>query len=285
MSRRIRPSLLAAVVCGAFAMPSLAQFNAQQSQVRGMNERFRLDLGGFFQKLDTTIQLGGSNGGAGTEVNLEDVLGQDARQTTFRADGYWRFGPHGRLDFGYRGWNRQSDRVLSQDITVGDQTYHVGANIDTHMQVNVADLFYSYSFANNGETELGLSLGASVYRTKFEAEVMATLSGGGGTASGSTTAESRDVIAPIPALGAYFTFTLLPRFFFYAKAKGITGAASGYHAEMLDAKVGLDYYFGQNVGIGAGYNYVTITVQHDETREFRINYKYSGPLAYLSLAF
>jgi hypothetical protein len=269
-----------------FAAPALAQTSsAYYMQQKGMDERFRLDLGGFFQTFDTTISLYNSAGTQGTSINLEDY-GQDTHKTTFAADGYWRFGRHGRLDFAYRGWNRSSSRTLDKDILVGDVTYHAGAQFDTHLRSTVAELYYSYSFVNNGDLEFGLGLGVSSYWNSFAASGTGTLSGAGQSGSASFQAESRNLVAPIPALKAYFSYALYPRLFARAAYKGITGTVDGYHGEMQDFRGGLDYFFTENIGVGGLYQYTTMSFSHTgEALDLAIDYKYSGPLVYVSVAF
>ena len=80
-------------------VPAEAQTSAEFEMVKRVDERFRLDLGGFFQQFTTTVRLDSESRGMGTEVNLEDDLGLKGRQANFRADGYWRFGRHAQLDF------------------------------------------------------------------------------------------------------------------------------------------------------------------------------------------
>jgi hypothetical protein len=277
---------LAAAAAVFLATPALAQVSsAYYTQQKGMDERFRLDLGGFFQTFDTTISLANSSGTQGTSINLEDY-GQDTHKTTFAADGYWRFGRHGRLDFAYRGWNRSASHTLDKDIVVGDVTYHAGAQIDTHMRSTLAELYYSYSFINNGDLEFGLGLGVSTYWNAFEISGSGTVSGGGQSGSASLSAESRNLVAPIPALKAYFTYALYPRLFARASFKGITGTVDSYHGEMTDFRGGLDYFFTPNVGMGALYQYTKMTFSHTgEALDLALDYKYSGPLVYVSIAF
>src|SRR5262245_15305003 len=103
--RFIRMFTAAAILALGTAGPAAAQYAA----IKGMDERFRLDVGGFFQKFDTTLRYDATNGATGSTIDFEGDLGGDSHQTNFRADGYWRFGRHGRFEFGYRGWNRTAD--------------------------------------------------------------------------------------------------------------------------------------------------------------------------------
>jgi hypothetical protein len=276
-------TLVAAVVLAA---PAFGQSSAYYVQQRGMDERFRLDVGGFFQDFSTTLSLSNAAGTVGTEVNLEDDLGQDPHQTNLAVDGYYRFGPHGRLDFSYRGWNRSNTHTLSRDIVFGDTTYHVGATVDSRLRVTLAEIYYAYSFINNGDTELGLGLGFSTYFTTAELDGTGTFSGPGGTQQTSVSTSGHALVAPIPSIKGYFVYTLYPRLFFSVAAKGITATINGYHASMQDYRGGLDWVFTKSVGVGAKYQYVKISFSHSGSAgDLGLTYRYDGPLAYVIIAF
>jgi len=271
-----------------FAAGAEAQSGSSSyEQLRGMEERFRLDIGGFFQKFDTNVTIDRSDGSPGTEVNLEDVLGQDAHKTSLRLGGYWRFGPHGNLQFGYRGWHRTNEHVIDRDINIGDTTYHAGANVSTDNRVDVFQLYYGYSFVNNGQLELGAELGLSGYYTKISFEASGSFTGPGGTTSGTTGNEGTNFLAPVPGIGGYVKYTILPRFFVNAAVRGLpTVTISGYSGSMVDVTAGLDYFFTKNIGIGASYEYTKITFKNENlTPQVGADYTYSGPLAYVSIAF
>jgi hypothetical protein len=279
------PVLLGAVACLALTLPATAQFSPAYGSTRGMEERFRIDVGGFFQKIDTIVRIDGENG-HGTEINLEDVLGQNAHQTTLRLDGYYRFGPHGNLQFSYRNWHRTNDHTLDRDVTIGDTTYHVGASVSTDNKVDIFQLYYGYSFVNNGETELGLALGLSGYWTRLSVTGSGSVTAPGGSSQTVIETESKNVLAPVPGIGGYFRFTLLPRFFLTASAKGLPPVTvSGFHGDMVDVTGGLDYFFTKNIGLGAAYEYVKINFSDSSTPQVKLSYRYSGPLVFAAIAF
>ncbi|MFN7987378.1 MAG: hypothetical protein U0529_07900 [Thermoanaerobaculia bacterium] len=281
MHRFLRPILVAAITLSV-SSPLLAQ---SYGQVKGMNERFRMDFGGFFQDFTTTFRLDPANG-TGTEISLEDDLGYDTSKTSFRTDGYWRFGPRGRMDFAYQTFRRGSTHRLDRDFVIGDTTYHAGASVDSSSRVDVGDLYYSYSLLNSGEAEVGLMLGASTFWTKWEFEASGAISGGGGTQAGSVQRETSDLIVPIPAVGAHFRYTLLPGFLATARVKYMKATISDYTGKMLDWRAGLDYFFTPNVGIGAVWSSTDIEVtKRQDKGDVSFEYKYDGPLAYVSIAF
>ncbi|HQQ75960.1 MAG TPA: hypothetical protein PLB01_01275 [Thermoanaerobaculia bacterium] len=275
--------ILAAAAMLALAAPAAAQSYAA---VKGMDERFRLDLGGFFQNFETTLRLDSAALGRGTEINFEDDLGQDANKTSFRASGYWRFGRHGRFDFGVITWNRSATHTIAKDIQFGDHVYRAGATIDSNLRATQVDAYYAYSFVNTGEAELGLKLGFSALINSTEFNGSGSITGPGGTVSGSRASDSRSVVAPVPAIGAYGRFTLLPGLMISAQARGLpTVTISGYSGSFVDAGAYLDWYPWKNFGFGGGYSYTKITFEREQDPTIRFEYTYSGPIVYVSLAF
>ncbi|MBK8595498.1 MAG: hypothetical protein IPN83_07900 [Holophagales bacterium] len=286
-SPRALPFVAVAVV--ALFLPSARQAQAQGSSnfvaVKGMDERLRLDVGGFFQKFTTTIRVDSATYGRGTEISLEDDLGIDSNQSNFRADGYWRFGRHGRLEFSYTGWNRGAERTIDGDFTIGDTTYHAGASLDSRLRVSAFELYYGYSFWNTPEFELGLQLGLSALINEVSFEGTGTISGGGSSSAGSFTSENRSLTVPIPAIGAHFRYTLLPGFLFSARVRGVGATIDNVEASSFQWRAALDYYPWKNVGFGAAYDYMDISVEKQSDPSVGLDYEYSGPMAYLSLVF
>jgi hypothetical protein len=283
--RRYFLAVLALALVFGSSPPALAQWGPTYSAVKGMDESFRIDFGGFLQKFDTTVQLDSPNG-SGTEISLENLLAQDAHKTTLRAEGYWRFGRHANLRFGYLGWNRSASTTISQDIQWGDRVFHAGAAVDSRLRVTVADLYYAYSFANTGETEVGTMFGLSTYLTSASLDASGTITGPGGTTTASYSDDTHKLTVPLPATGAYLRYTLLPGLMVEAQVKWLPNTTiSGYTAGMLDYRAGLILYLTPNVGFGANYSYTSVHFSHTETNTIGLNFKYSGPYGFLSLAF
>ena len=276
-------STISTAVLFVLAGPASAQSYAD---IKGMDERFRLDLGGFFQKFDTTLRLDSAALGRGTEINLEDDLGQDAHKTSFRASGYWRFGRHGRFDFGVLTFSRSASHTITRDIEFGDHVYHAGATLDSKFTATQVDASYAYSFVNTGEVELGAKLGLSAIFQSVKFDGSGFITGPGGSVSGNRASDDRSVVAPIPAIGAYGRFTLLPGLLLTGGVRGLpTVTISGYSGSMIDAGAFLDWYPWKNVGVGGGYSYWKITFTREADPTVEINYTYSGPLVYVTFAF
>ncbi len=269
----------------AAPFPGAAQMTSSYAAQKGMDENFRIDVGGFFQKFDTSIFLESSTG-ASTSIGLENLLGQDVHKTSFRVDGYWRFGRHASLVFGYLGWTRSASATAAQEIQWGDYVIHSGSSLDSRVRVAVPQLYYAYSAVNNGTMETGGMIGISTYINKANLDASGSITGPGGTTSGSYSSDQWHLTVPIPATGAYLRYALYPGFLLDADVKWLPSITiSGYNGGMLEYKAGLDFYFTKNIGIGAMYQYTHVHVYHTETNTVGFDFRYSGPYGFLSLAF
>ncbi len=284
MRLSLRASLFLAVLF-LVSVPALAQTSAEFEAAKGIDEKFRLDLGGFLQNFTTTVRIDSASLGIGTEVNLEDDLGLKGNQFNFRADGYWRLGRHARIDFTLLNWNRTASHVLEEDIQVGDDIFHAGASLDTALRVWDAEVYYSYSLINKPKTEAGLMIGVSTLVNTVSVEGQAAITGSGGSTATSFDRQSRSLVAPIPAVGAHFRYTLLPGFLFTARIKGFAATIGDVKGTLLDWKVALDWYPWKNVGIGAAWAQTQIKVENNGDPSARLDYKYEGPTGYISLVF
>jgi len=252
---------------------------------KGMDERFSLNLGGFFQKFGTSLDIGPSTGGEGTNIDLERDLGL-GNQTSFRADGLWRFGRHGRLDFGYAGWTRKNTHTLERTIDVGDHEYGIGASIDFRQHTDVWNIAYGYSFVNTPRVEFGLRLGLSATYNKLSLDGSATVLGPGGGGTATRALEEKKFWAPLPTIGGYVQATIIPRLFVTGEVRWLPKiTVSNYSVEYVDARGGLEYYFTKNVGLGINYDYVKLDFSRNITRQYALHYRYDGPFGYLALAF
>jgi len=252
---------------------------------KGMDERFGLNLGGFFQKFSTSVDIGPGSGGEGSNINLERDLGL-GNQTSFRADGYWRFGRHGRFDFGYAGWTRSDTHTLDKTIDWGDHEYTIGASVNFRQHTDVWNAYYGYSFVNTPKVEFGLRLGVSATYNDLSLSGEASVVGPGGGASASQTLEEKKFWAPLPAVGGYVSATIIPRLFATGDVRWLPKiTASNYSVEFIDARGGLEFYFTQNIGLGVSYDYVKLDFSHNITRQYALHYKYNGPFGYIALAF
>jgi hypothetical protein len=266
--------LAALLLATLVPVPALAQ----------STDRFGLDLGFFASGFNTELRLDSEDLGIGTEIDLENDLGLEADRGAFRLDGYYRFNPRHRIQFGYVAWSRKAERVISEDIQWGDEVYEVGARVASEFKDDLIKLAYKYSFVNTDAVEVGASFGVSAY--SFEAALTAEASvEGGGSVEGQR--ESEDFIAPVPMVGVAVDWHVARTISLRFSGEFFDARVSGYDGTVTDSLFGVDWMLGRTAGLGLAYSYTSLKVQRDKDGEpdLELKYSYDGMYGYLILRF
>ncbi len=282
-----KTTLALLVLVVAATVPAAAQSIVSESErlaVRGVPDRWGVDLGSYWQTFDAKVRLDASNGETGTEINLEEDLRLPESQTNFRVGGYYRFGDHARLDVAYFSWDRSRSTTLERQVEWGDVTYDVGVELEAEASAQALNVVYKYSFVNNGKVTFGLNGGISALWTEF------TLSGEGsvnGEPVSGTVTEKKDVIFPVPVLGLHFEMALAKRLLWTVDGDFFVATISGYDGNLTSGGTTIAYYFTPNIGVGAGFATTAYKVnkEGDNGGELRVRYGYGGPVAYASIRF
>ena len=271
----------------AAALPAVAQSVVSEEEreaIRGVPDKFGLELGSFWQTFDTRIRLDGASG-EGTDVDFEGDLGMPNNQTNFSLSGFYRFSNRHRLDVSYLSWSRNHSTTIERQIEWNDVIYDVGVNLSSDMTGDMLNVIYKYSFFNNGKVLFGLNGGISAMWTDITLSGEGTIAGGGSAAAVLT--ESESAILPIPVLGVHFELTLTKRLFWKAEGNFFAANVAGYDGNVSEINTSIAYYFTRNFGVGAGFSSTSYKVKTDGERggELDAKFGFSGAIAYLTLAF
>ena len=162
---------------------------------------------------------------------------------------------------------------------MGDHTFPINASVDIHNRAHIADLYYGYSFVHSSTVDLGLMLG--VIGGYYSVDLQAANAG-----TGAAQHEQKNILVPLPSLGAYVEVALMPQLTLKVSARGLPKVTvSDYSADQIEVVAGLNYFFTKNVGLGVTYYYDNFNLTHNVAQEAKLGFKYSGPMAYLALAF
>ena len=248
-------------------------------------ERFKLGAGVFFSNFDTKVRIDDNTTGTGTQVDLEDDLGYSSNETTFWAGGYWRFAAKHRLAAGYFQFDRDSSVTVDSEITIGDEIYPVGARLDSNFKFQVLPVKYSYSFLKREKYELAGTIGLNWTWVDFGV-------------SGSTSAGDKDLDAsvsvdasvPLPLIGLMFDYHFTPKWSAGLHgelfALNIDADTFGFSGTLINVRLGTEYWFFNNVGLGAAVDWFSLDVDVDDG-DWRgeLDYQYWGPQVYLAIRF
>jgi hypothetical protein len=278
---RVITTVVAATLVASLAPVVHAQ-GTEESRL--LSDRFNIKLGGFLVDLRTDAQIG-IEGVIGSFLRLEEVLNLDSDQTVARFDGFYRFAPKHALEFGFLSINRTGFGELEKDIDYLGLRFT--GDFESEFDMDLYRVVYKYSFANNGRINAGFSAGLSVFEFSMalqgEAEIIDPVDPDFGLRFERERAD-RSVSAPVPAFGMFIDYAIKPRLILQMSAEFFDLEIAEINGRYIDTQVVLDYYFSEHVGVGGGLNTTDLSYINTGDR-VRVEYRYSGILAYLSLVF
>lgn len=278
VSRRTLPLLATLILC-------LQSHTAFAQGAFPGEETFLFQLGYFLPSFDTKLRVDETSGSRGDEVNLEDDLGLTPETDTIWGSATWRISPHNRVSVGYYGFRRGEDHVLNEEVTIGDETYPVGATLSTSLNFTVIPITYSYSFIKDDVWEFAGTLGLQWSTITFDANGSATVGGTGADANARA-----DAVAPMPLVGLDLTYYIFPEWSVGAAVSAFTyklGAANmDFQGNIASVNVNTDWWFSTYVGAGLAVNWFSFNVDVEGSKwKGLFNYQYLGPQIYLTARF
>jgi hypothetical protein len=264
-SRKVtRATLIPWLLVAMTAIPALAHEPEADEQTldevmagKGIRDRFHIQLGGYFPELESRVALSPSGIGAGTAINLEELLDLENREKVFRLKGYWRFGLKHRFDFGWYEVDRSSSGTVDEEFQWGDETITVDSFVDSTFKTGVLSALYGYSMVHNSKIESGVSIGISGF--DFSASLFAE-----DNSTGETVGDSASIFIPLVVVGYYSSVTLKPKWFFEYYLNAFTGSYDGYSGTLVDFGISSSYYPTKHFGFGFGFDGYRIDVGIDK---------------------
>jgi hypothetical protein len=205
-------------------------------------EKFNVQAGAFFASLDDKVQVG--VGGVGVTIDVEETLGMETQNTSFRVGGSYRIGEERRhrVDLEYFYFNRNSTKTLAKDITIDNVTFFATENVDATFNFQIVKAAYSYSFFQDDRMDLAASIGLFVMPLKFEVN---TSQGGGKNTELNFT-------APLPVLGFRGDFAITPKWFLRTKLEFFYLEYQNFTGGLMDTNIAVEYNPWKNWGFGFG---------------------------------
>ena len=246
-----RCALAAALVfvsaAALLAPPAFAQ--SSPGAWNGLPDRFRIDAGYFGLTAQTVLKF---NGG---DVDFEKDLGVDKNVNTFWVDGIWRVGRRHQLELAFTRTSRdRGNYTLTRDFTWGGQTYNAGLSATTSTGTDITGGYYRFAAYRNDRFEIGPTIGVGYLSVNASIQATGNVSGPGGSQS-RTLDRSASKGAITGALGGYTYGWLTKRLVTRADFLYIKVSPGHKTQSVTDWRIGADYYFFRNAGLGVQYKY------------------------------
>lgn len=273
----------AACLCAATGAAALALLAPAQAGAQTLDNDYWLSILAFYPKIDTNVRVAtkGPNQTIGTDIDFEKDLNLDNDEVLPSITAGGRFG---RVIVGvdYFKLKRTGDIDLARQVTFDGVTYPVAAHIESGFDSDIYRLTVGYAIVRTPTLELGAALGAHVTRFDFSVKGQGSVGGAGAQAQN----RKRDVLAPLPTLGAFGTWKVAPRFELNARVDYLSLKIDDYDGRLVNAQVGANYAIMKNVSLGAAYRYVDYRLGIEKERwDGRVRYKLKGPALVLQASF
>lgn len=236
---------------------------------------FELRAGISSNNIDSKIIRQPVDGSPGEEVDLEDVLGINTKKNALQIDGIYRFARFHRFELGYFELGRDSRTTLLTDITIGDETFVQGTEIDVDAVLKVTRIAYGFSLMNDSQKELGLLVG--VHISNYDALIVAEQTGQRVESSLST---------PLPVIGAFGSLALGENTDLSASLQIFRMEFDHYDGSLNTINLGVKHHFTERIGAGIGYNFFSLNLDSpDERLRGSLRIRHHGPIVFAAFNF
>jgi hypothetical protein len=215
-----KPLLLLLFMMTASAFTVSSNASADDTAVYAFPDKWMFRLGAYVvDGADTQVSVN-SDVGIGTSIDYQRDLGGEDGDTIPRIDAYYRFNERHRVDFTSFSVDRQGERTLALDLTIGDDNFFETETVFSEIAYDLYKLGYTYSFYHSPRVELGLSVGLNImsYDLRFTDSTGAKL-------------ETADVSVPLPTFGLRMGYAITPKW-------SVTYLSEAFFIEIDDALKG-----------------------------------------------
>jgi hypothetical protein len=256
---------------------------AAPASAQAVGDRFWISGSGFLANVDTDVRSTlAVNPGGGTEIDLEDDLGLDDSELLPAIYAGAKLGSGFVITGEYYALNRDTTATIDRTITVDDVTYPVNASITAGFKTAIYRFTIGYSFIRNDTTEIGAAIG--LHATDLEFSLSGQGSSGGAPVSVQT--RRKDFLAPMPTVGLYGTFEVMPHVTINARADYLSLGIDDYDGSILNAQASISYRFTDTFGIGVGYRYVDYDLDVEKDNYVAsFDYQFNGPSIFIEAGF
>jgi hypothetical protein len=258
---------------------ALAQDVWSQNFIKPGTETVIITLGGILNTFDTKFTLNGQST-RGTNIDLESNDLAKSRGS-FDAGLTWRFFPRHRLDFNYFQVKRSGTKNYSDSITIGDNTFPVGASVSVESKNNFLLGNYRYSFIKQDNLEVAGLIG--IYGGHVDFSTSAT-----GNVNGNTRTVSTDssTTLPLPILGGTVDWYVSPQLTVSGGLSGLKAKIGDVDGRIFVGSLAGEYMFSRNFGLGLRYMYTDMNVDVTKTNfNGSASWRLNSTLAYIKMMF
>ncbi len=239
---------------------------------------FSLDLGIFYPDRDLDLRVNGSITGINDEIDFDKRRKIKKSDDVFAAELSWRFRGSWSIVGQYFKSTDSSRAVLEEDIEWGDVVFGAGSNAAAGTNFSLTRIFFARQLDTSRSHDFGIGAGLHWLNMGAFIEGEILINGTSAAARRSVSAE-----APLPNIGAWYKYSISPRWALRARLDLLSADVGNYDGLMVNFALGINYRAFEHVGIGLNYNFFKLDVGIDKSNwRGDIETVYEGVYVYAS---
>lgn len=229
-----------------------AQYNSDKLQNYNDDDlpwhgrRFKVTAGAFFPVNNTEVEVNGTNGRIGTDIDFERDLGFNTNTASFFGTFEWRASRRSRFNLEYFYLKRNASKTLQKEIEFKDHTYPIDARVSSFLDNQMIRFAYGYAIISKPKYELGLLIGAHVMLAdvgiKLEANTQEL-----------SYHDAVNFTAPLPDIGIWGEFVLGKKVGLYANINYFALTIDDIDGRIISYNLSVLYNVYKDFSLTAGY--------------------------------
>jgi len=242
------------------------------------SDRFTITLGIYAPETSGHFTIDDS-----ADIDTDDT-GLDDRVNMPAFAAVWRLSNNTRLQGEYFTIGNSGTQSITEVITIPplDLEFEVGAKLKSELELDIARVFYGYSFIKNERMELGAGLG--LHYIDFDASVKGTAEIGGIEVLSAEIGENAWAI--LPNVGGYVNYAFTSKFLVGARVDWISANIDKWDGTLWNVEAMAQYQIFDNFGVGAAYRYLHMDLSSDDgVDSWSVDLDYTGPTIFFTANF
>jgi hypothetical protein len=216
-----------------------------------------------------------------TKVDMDD-LGLEENEVDVTLGATLRIGQRWRLRLDYFRYSDDATKTTNKDFEFDDVIIPAGGTLDSNLDINLYVANLSYDVYRSENAYFGVGLGVHV--ADFDLDVS-----GKGTVDGNEIdlgSGGESLTAPLPNLYVSGIYAFRDDVFFNYGGGWMSMSYGDYDGDLIFARGALEYWPHKNIGLGAGYSYISVDVDYTgNNKKETYDVDMPGPVVYLVVGF
>ena len=212
------------------------------------------------------------------KVDMDD-LGLEEDQSTYFLGAAFRLGERWRLRLDYFNYHDDANESFDKYFEFDDLVVPVDGKVDSSLDIDLYIANLSYDLYSSDRAKFGIGLGVHVVDFDLEIDGRAN----DGTNLGDA---SEDFTVPVPNLFVGGIYALRNDLLLNYSGGWVSMSYGDYDGELIFARATLEYWPFKNIGLGAGYSYLSADIDRDTgKKEENYDVEMPGPIFYVTVGF